>query len=1055
MKRTATAAGKSNRSYRTIAVWGLVLLVTATVVPRGGAAPTKSPGRFNRPFASRAGHPVQKRLIARVLPQPTIAPARRGDAFRYATALGAYRATIGDRSTKSAGVRIEIDGRWLQFTLRGSGGSRVSSDGEEVKFAMHGGTSASYQRLDNGIKENIVLAKRPRSSTIEFAFARQGLLMVQRRNGYHFYGNNRSELFWVKSPVVYDAGGMQGGATLRILGDTAIIQIEKKFLAAAKYPLVVDPTIVATTTQPSGAGLSIDRHIVRSSAGKLVFFYQSGAGLQYKTSTDNGSTWSAATAVSPTTYNEFAVFISATNDIYLTYRSNGVTDSIFFRKLTYAAGNWTIGAEVSVEGTGQERRYPSIVRESGGLIWVTYRYRSNAGAYTIRVRSSNNEGAAWSASTTLATVNNRSSSSAVVYQARGAVVYENNDTSLDWRRYNGAAWNAAQTIVSGSDYDDANWGSLTTTSNGNLHLVYAPQGGGYIRYTYYNGTTWSAPYTLSSAAGDRYPSISTDGTRVWVVWSQYVGPNQYKLVYRKNVSGTWDTGPKLLTGPEENTFDKALVYTGTTGVSYTESLTANEYVGAGTAQNWRADDQSWLYNLPFPFKFYDTTRTTVYVSSNGFLDFVSNSADYQNTTALLRSRVMIAGLFDDIVTNGAAQPGEDIYIYQPDTHSVVFRWVGQTYTGAYPVNFEIRLYDDGRIKFNYGSGNTGLTPTVGVSSGDGTRYTMSTYDGASTLTNVQTSVWQPSASTNWVDRTAGAANTIAGDVPLFSANGDVLYMGMATRFDYVYFDLGTPASASIAPTWQYWDGTAWQTLTLTDNPAYGFTASGRVGFTPPAGWQIRSLNGSDNLYYIRVVRTASAALTPPVANQFTAIRNNVQPTTDSIDTSAVPVGWSEGVASPYSVRFAAVPLWEITLAIEGTYDLDGKFHSLPPYGVDFGDMDPEIGQYTARSGPGLYAVRMRVTSDSTWDISAQASDDLKDGSGNTIPIGNLKWAFDGTNTWSPFVKAPATSPVLIGQGANFPGGNPMDFDYRLNIDWTTTGSSQPYGTTLTYTAIQN
>ncbi|RJQ52262.1 MAG: hypothetical protein C4521_10320 [Actinobacteria bacterium] len=1009
------------------------------------------------PSATEAGREAVKRTqygpVAQTLPKPPIVALAAGEPFRYATAFGRARALFGDRADRSAGLRMESEDRWLEFELVGSEGSSVTAGERSLEFKEPAGRLVRYERTGNRVKEEIVLPG-PSAHAPVFRFASRGLKRALRRDGYHFYDARGEELFRVERPVVFDAAGRRGGATLRIDGEIARIDIEKKFLRTASYPVTVDPTIVSTASQAVPAGLSINRHIVRSSNGTLVFFYQSGAGLQYKTSTNNGSSWSAATNVDATTSNEFDLLI-ANDDIYLAYRGTA-SNSVHFRKLSYAGGSsWTLGPSIVVESGGTEKRTPAIVQQSSGTLWVFWHHRLGANN-TVRVRSSANDGATWSASTVLANIGLPDSCTAVLYRDRPAVVYELNSGSLQARFWNGSSWTAAQAIVSGDDYDDYNWGSLATTDDGRLHLAYAPQGGGYIRYTSFDGSSWSPALTLSGAGGDRYPSLSTDGSKLWLYWSRRVGPDQYKIVYRKYSGGAWSDSPTAVTGPEEDAFARVWLYSPSPGPGYSETLVPNEYVGQGAAQGWRADDQSWSYTLPFDFPFYDTTRTSVYVCSNGFLDFTSADAEWNNTTAEFASRVMIAGLWDDIRTDGAAQPGEDIYVYEPDAHSVVFRWVGQTYWTNLPVDFEIRLFDDGTIKFNYNDGNTGLSPTVGVSSGNGTRYLLSAYDGAASLTNVQTSLIQPAPpSGSWTDRTAEAASTATGDVSLFAANGDACYLGLPAKFDYVYFDLLTPAGASVSPDWHYWDGAGWQPLTLTQNPAYGFTASGRIEFDAPAAWQQRSLGGSPDLYFVRITRQAGSVLTPPVANQFTSVRNNVAPTTASRDTSSIPVGWSEGIVSPYTVRYDALPVVDITLSISETYDRDGTLHSAAPFGVNFGDVDPQTGQYTVSPSPGQYAVRTLVMSDEVWSLYAQASGDLLDADGNTIPIGNLKWAPDGSSSWSSFVKAPASAPILLAQPQNFPSGLTFDFDYQLNLGWTTTGSNLDFTTAITYTAVND
>ena len=176
---------------------------------------------------------------------------------------------------------------------------------------------------------------------------------------------------------------------------------------------------------------------------------------------------------------------------------------------------------------------------------------------------------------------------------------------------------------------------------------------------------------------------------------------------------------------------------------YDETLIENEFLGTGTAQGWQADDQSWLYQLPFSFPFFGKQYDSVYVCSNGYLDFTNSASSYENSTEVLKTRVMIAPLWDDLITNGTAQEGEDIYIYEPSADSVCIRWVGERYETGDPVNVEVVLHEDGRIKFNYGSGNADMSPTIGISGGDGYQYHVASCDGSSQLNHVQTVLFVP------------------------------------------------------------------------------------------------------------------------------------------------------------------------------------------------------------------------------------------------------------------------------------------------------------------------
>jgi len=175
---------------------------------------------------------------------------------------------------------------------------------------------------------------------------------------------------------------------------------------------------------------------------------------------------------------------------------------------------------------------------------------------------------------------------------------------------------------------------------------------------------------------------------------------------------------------------------------YVESLAASDFAGAGEAQGWQGDEETWFYRLPFSFPFFRVFQTSVWISSNGFIDFASSDADYRSSTRGLVSNRRIAPLWTDVVV-------DEIYIHQPTVDSVCIRWQGTEWADEEPLNFALILFRDGRIKFSYGDGNTSIgsgwtgAPTIGISCGDGANYYLSAHDGKTNLGNAQTVLWTP------------------------------------------------------------------------------------------------------------------------------------------------------------------------------------------------------------------------------------------------------------------------------------------------------------------------
>jgi hypothetical protein len=150
--------------------------------------------------------------------------------------------------------------------------------------------------------------------------------------------------------------------------------------------------------------------------------------------------------------------------------------------------------------------------------------------------------------------------------------------------------------------------------------------------------------------------------------------------------------------------------------SYTLSdLGPQAFALGGTAQGFNADEETWSVDLPFLFPYYDTCYARVFVNPNGCVDLAPLENEYYDTAGALRALPRIAGLWDNLATDTAG--GQDLYVDDSVPGAVRFRWNAETVDTGMPANFAITLHADGRIRFDYGAGNTELSPTVGISRG--------------------------------------------------------------------------------------------------------------------------------------------------------------------------------------------------------------------------------------------------------------------------------------------------------------------------------------------------
>lgn len=181
------------------------------------------------------------------------------------------------------------------------------------------------------------------------------------------------------------------------------------------------------------------------------------------------------------------------------------------------------------------------------------------------------------------------------------------------------------------------------------------------------------------------------------------------------------------------------------GVAYATTLTASGGSGArtwtavtghaernpgsaavaavGTARGWHADTGSWTYNFPggFTFPFAGSARSSVRVSSDGYLEFGSSVTAKYGSDSVHKSAAMIAVVWYDLTTAGVGQPGEDVYIHET-ANAVTIRWVGEWSGGAGElVDAQATLHRDGTIELAY-RGSSNLGPYIGVSEGDSVHW---------------------------------------------------------------------------------------------------------------------------------------------------------------------------------------------------------------------------------------------------------------------------------------------------------------------------------------------
>ncbi len=125
------------------------------------------------------------------------------------------------------------------------------------------------------------------------------------------------------------------------------------------------------------------------------------------------------------------------------------------------------------------------------------------------------------------------------------------------------------------------------------------------------------------------------------------------------------------------------------------------------------DDCTQLQSLSFPFNFYGTDYSSMYVSSNGVITFGTSYSGYTNYPLPSTSAPanVIAGFWDDLRPGG----GGNVYFQDFGTYAIVQFNAVAYYSGSGSVTFQFVLHDNGKINLYYNSlTGTVLSSTVGI-----------------------------------------------------------------------------------------------------------------------------------------------------------------------------------------------------------------------------------------------------------------------------------------------------------------------------------------------------
>ncbi|OVE74834.1 hypothetical protein BVX97_06125, partial [bacterium E08(2017)] len=283
---------------------------------------------------------------------------------------------------------------------------------------------------------------------------------------------------------------------------------------------------------------------------------------------------------------------------------------------------------------------------------------------------------------------------------------------------------SSELIVSSSSVDHGYFSVDTSGFSvpaGDMHLlevVYSPTvvGGTIAGTLRINSSDGDTPVAQVSLAGERnYPPVLN------------VDTNLIRRSLHVNTTGTCSLVLSN-TGLGELVYNYILQVTNTVGYSWQDSNDAGgpsyawtDISGVGTATGLTGDDASVTLNLPFAFPFYGSDKTSIEISSNGYILLGDGSATSTGGSVpdVSTPNGVIAPFWDDL----HQRSGTAYYYHDSANKKYIIQYSNWgNYSGTTSsYTFQVHLCENGQIYFYYNN-MSGITDEaeIGIENDDGT-----------------------------------------------------------------------------------------------------------------------------------------------------------------------------------------------------------------------------------------------------------------------------------------------------------------------------------------------
>jgi len=509
--------------------------------------------------------------------------------------------------------------------------------------------------------------------------------------------------------------------------------------------------------------------------------------------------------------------------------------------------------------------------------------------------------------------------------------------------------------------------SSTYNSTGNILL--SPNGTGFVGI----GTT--APTALLDIAGD----ASTSGSLVFRSTNPTID-----ILNGSNLSFATSVG-----GDSELTTKMTLLGTGRLGLGTTtptaklETLSLSEYLSETLTNGSLTSGTSWSQTGDMALS--GNVATYTHSAGSGTLTQTSgNFATSANSNRLYELTYTISAVSGTAptatITTAFAQSAQSLTTDTNGTYRLLFR------SASIPGNFVISVTSGAAGSFTIDNLSLREISSNILAKTNNIGDQLNIFDGNQNtnlrIADAGTTTLKPTAFSSVLS--CAGANCTSADTGTFSDNTAeaksnsgtpftttdtgttaTYYAGLDHVFNQINFDIDT-ASSGLTLVKEYWNGSAWTTLSDVVDGTTNLTTDGTISFSVPTDWTTNSVNSGTAMYFVRLrsstnIATAPTAYTssPTNSNRFYVYgqSGDTNPSFYINDKGNVSVGNS----NPQSLfNIGSTSQFQID-TLGRIVNLDGVAHTI----------DDVTGNLTLTSNSSTISLNDSVTFASTTTLNSQ------------------------------------------------------------------------------------